>query len=352
MNSGFSRLLNEPVGNTMRVAACADQFLQIDHIEHALANSELCDVWLSDPETLVVGGGSNILFVTERIGKVVSINAADHGFIDEDETVLAFAEAGLGLNDWVRLTAAQGWYGLERLAEIPGTVGAAPIQNVGAYGMQLSDVLDSVELWDRQQKTRLRWTAEECHLGYRNSRFKSEPNRWLVLRVWIRLQKNAPLAWPLFNYPGLAEEAALYARDTGRQPAAFSPLDMAEVVTRVRRQKLPDWRKALPGSLGSFFQNPIVSMQHVSNLKNAWPDMPVYPQDNTSMAKLSAGWLIERAGWRGRSSGPAGVYDRHALVLVNHGGARGEQLLQLAQEIQADVLHKFGVQLQPEPMIL
>ena len=352
MNSGFNRLLNEPVGNTMRVAAFADQFMQINHIEHALANPELREVWLTDPETLVVGGGSNILFVTERIGKVVSIKAADHGFVDEGETVLAFAEAGLGLDDWVRLTAAQGWYGLERLAEIPGTVGAAPIQNVGAYGMQLSDVLDSVELWDRQEQVRLRWTAEECHLSYRNSRFKSEPNRWLVLRVWVRLQKNPPLDWPQFNYPGLAEEAASYIRDAGLQPSEFSPLDMAEVVTRVRRQKLPDWRKPLPGSLGSFFQNPIVSRQHVSTLKNAWPDLPVYPLDNPLMVKLSAGWLIEHTGWRGRSFGPAGVYERHALVLVNHGGAGGEQLLQLAKAIQADVLDKFGVNLQPEPTIL
>lgn len=336
----------------MRVAAFADQFMQINHIEHALANPELREVWLTDPETLVVGGGSNILFVTERIGKVVSIKAADHGFVDEGETVLAFAEAGLGLDDWVRLTAAQGWYGLERLAEIPGTVGAAPIQNVGAYGMQLSDVLDSVELWDRQEQVRLRWTAEECHLSYRNSRFKSEPNRWLVLRVWIRLQKNPPLDWPQFNYPGLAEEAASYIRDAGLQPSEFSPLDMAEVVTRVRRQKLPDWRKPLPGSLGSFFQNPIVSRQHVSTLKNAWPDLPVYPLDNPLMVKLSAGWLIEHTGWRGRSFGPAGVYERHALVLVNHGGAGGEQLLQLAKAIQADVLDKFGVNLQPEPTIL
>lgn len=352
MNSGFSRLLNVPVGNTMRVAVFADQFLQIDHIEQALANPELREAWLSDPGTLVLGGGSNILFVTERIDKVISIKAAEHGFFDEGETVLAFAEAGLGLDDWVRLTASQGWYGLERLAEIPGTVGAAPIQNVGAYGIQLSDVLDCVELWDRQQQIRLHWTAKECQLSYRDSRFKSEPNRWLVLRVWVRLQKNPPLDWPQFNYPGLAEEAVLYAHEQERQPSEFSPLDMAEVVTRVRRQKLPDWRKPLPGSLGSFFQNPIVSRQQASTLKKAWPNLPVYPLDNPAMVKLSAGWLIEHTGWRGRSSGLAGVYDRHALVLVNHGGARGEDLLRLAQAIQVDVLNQFGVQLRPEPTIV
>jgi UDP-N-acetylmuramate dehydrogenase len=351
VNSGFDRLFNEPVNNTMQVAACADRFLQIRNIELALANPELRENWLADAETLVVGGGSNILFVTERIKKVVRIVASDHGFVDEGDTVLAFAEAGLGLDEWVRLIAAQGWYGLERLAEIPGTVGAAPIQNVGAYGMQLSDVLDSVELWDRRQQTQLRWTAEECALNYRNSRFKSEPNRWLVLRVWIRLQKRPPVDWPLFDYPGLAEEAAHYKQEMGRSQSDFSPLDMAEVVTRVRRRKLPNWREGLPGSLGSFFQNPIVPMKDGVALKAAWPDLPVYFLVDPETVKLSAGWLIDRAGWRGQAVGPAGIYDSHALVLVNFGGARGEQLWQLAQAVQADVLDKFGVELLPEPLI-
>ncbi|ACX95891.1 UDP-N-acetylmuramate dehydrogenase [Halothiobacillus neapolitanus] len=352
MNLGFNLRTDEPVGNTMRVDALADQFLQINHIEHALANPELCETWLADTETLVVGGGSNILFVTERIGKVVAIIAAEHGFVDEGETVLAFAEAGLGLDDWVRLTAAQGWYGLERLAEIPGTVGAAPIQNVGAYGMQLSDVLESVEVWDRREQVRLRWKAEQCHLSYRNSRFKSEPNRWLVLRVWVRLHKRPPADWPNFAYPGLVDEAEAYSRTEKKPISALVARDMAEIVTRVRRKKLPDWRQPLPGSLGSFFQNPIVSMQHANMLKTTWPDLPLYALDDYDSVKLSAGWLIEQAGWRGRLFGAAGVYDRHALVLINRGGANGKQILQLAEAIEADVWKHFAVRLKTEPLIV
>lgn len=352
MNSGFKLLNNEPVGNTMRVDACADQFIQIDHIERALANPRLREEWLADPQTLVVGGGSNILFVTERIGKVVGIKAADHGFVDEGETVLAFAEAGLGLDDWVRLTAAQGFYGLERLAEIPGTVGAAPIQNVGAYGMQLSDVLDSVELWDRQKQVALRWSAEQCQLSYRNSRFKLEPNRWLVLRVWVRLHKRPPADWPNLAYPGLADEAEAYLMTKKTPMSALVASDMAEIVTRVRRKKLPDWRQRLPGSLGSFFHNPIVSKQHANKLKANWPDVPLYALDDPDSVKLSAGWLIEQAGWRGRIFGAAGVYDRHALVLINRGGADGKEILQLAEAIESDVWRHFAVQIKTEPMIV
>lgn len=348
----FERLTNEPIGNTMRLTAYADQLVEMEQIEHALTNRRFTETWLADPQTLVMGGGSNILFVRERISKVVRIKAAGHGFIDQGETVLAFAEAGLGLDDWVRLTAARGWYGLERLAEIPGTVGAAPIQNVGAYGMQLSDVLDYVEIWDRQQQKQIRWGADECQLSYRNSRFKAEPNRWLVLRVWVRLHKNPPVDWPLFDYPGLKEEADRYLVEQRKSLPAFAASDMVEIVTRLRRKKLPDWRQPLPGSLGSFFQNPIVAMRHANALKTKLPELPIHPLDDSDLAKLSAGWLIERAGWRGRSIGPAGVYDRHALVLINRGGARGEQLLQLAEAIKADVWNQFAVHLQIEPMIV
>lgn len=352
MSLGFIFSVNEPVGNTMQIAACVDAMMQIDHIEHALANVEVREQWLADPKTLVVGGGSNILFVTERIEKVLSIKAANYGYVDEGDTVLAFAEAGLGLDDWVRMTTAQGLYGLEFLAEIPGTVGAAPIQNVGAYGSQLSDVLDSVEIWDRQQQVRLRWTAEQCQLGYRNSRFKAEPNRWLVLCVWVRLHKKPPIGWPNVAYPGLADEAERYVLTQKKPMSVLVASDMAQIVTQVRRKKLPDWRKPSPGSLGSFFHNPIVSMQHAKLLKARWPELPIHVLDDPQLAKLSAGWLIEQAGWRGCSNGAAGVYDRHALVLINQGGADGKEILQLADAIEEAVWALFAVRLKKEPLIV
>lgn len=347
----FTISCQAPIDNTMRVRVVADQLLEINRIDQSLQDVAVQSSWLADSDALVIGGGSNILFATTQVKKAIRVTASQYGFINRGDDVLAFAEAGLGLDEWVRLVADRNLYGLERLAEIPGTVGAAPIQNVGAYGVQLSDILDSVELWDRQNRLKCRWRAEECHLSYRNSRFKAEPNRWLVLRVWVRLAKTPPPDWPRLDYPGLAEEAERYDQEHHTTPSAYTARDMARIITRVRRAKLPDWRQPLPGSLGSFFHNPVVPLAIGNELKKKWPAMPMYAVDAREQVKLSAGWLIEQAGWRGKKTGAAGVYHRHALVLVNHGEAQGAHILQLAQTIQSDVLEKFGIQLQPEPLI-
>ncbi|HQT43285.1 MAG TPA: UDP-N-acetylmuramate dehydrogenase [Halothiobacillus sp.] len=353
MNPGFHYHPDEAISNTMNVAVRADQHLRISHIQKALADVAVRDRWLADANTLIVGGGSNILFVRERLDKVVQLDASNSGFIDEGDTVLAWAEAGLGLDKWVRWTVKQGWYGLERLAEIPGTVGAAPIQNVGAYGVQLSDVLVRVELWDREQQRRVTWQAAECGFSYRHSRFKAEPTRWLILSVTVRLHKTPPHDWPQLNYPGLHEAALHYLDDVqGTTLAVLTPHDFTQIVTRVRLQKLPDWRQPALGSLGSFFQNPIVANNLAAHLKENWPNLPIYPQHEINQSKLSAGWLIEQAGWRGYTQNHAGIYEKHALVLVNLGGARGIDLWDLAKQVQADVFRKFGVRLMPEPLVI
>ena len=349
--TGYTRTQNVDLVNTMQVPVRARQVLDIHDLSTAFTDPDVQEHWLSDPATLVVGGGSNILFVSDSVNKVVRITAQAYGFEDEGDTVLVHADAGMGLDECVRWTARQGWYGIERLAEIPGTVGAAPIQNVGAYGVQLSDVLESVEVWDRHERKRARWPAADCGLSYRHSRFKEEPDRWLVLRVWLRLAKHRPSDWPPLDYPGVRAAAEEYARNGRTDLSSLTPSDMVEIITRVRRQKLPDWRSRAIGSLGSFFQNPIVERDQADRLLSEWPDMPSYPQEDELLVKLSAGWLIERSGWRGRSEGSAGVYERHALVLVNLGGASGAALWQLAQSVQADVLGKFGVRLKPEPLI-
>lgn len=349
--TGYTRTQNVDIANTMQVPVRARQVLDIHDLWTAFTDPDVQEQWLSDPATLIVGGGSNILFVSDSVKKVVRITAHAYGFEDEGDTVLVHADAGMGLDECVRWTARQGWYGIERLAEIPGTVGAAPIQNVGAYGVQLSDVLESVEVWDRHERKLTRWTAAECGLSYRHSRFKEEPDRWLVLRVWLRLAKHRPSDWPPLDYPGVRAVAEEFAKKGEMDLKSLTPLDLAEIITRVRRQKLPDWRSRAIGSLGSFFQNPIVERSNVDRLLAEWPDMPRYPQEDESLVKLSAGWLIERSGWRGRSEGAAGVYERHALVLVNLGGASGAALWKLAQDVQADVLEKFGVRLKPEPLV-
>lgn len=356
MQLGFDIERDEAIANTMRVSARAARYLRIFDIQAALNHQSVRTEWLADPQTLIVGRGSNILFVRSRVNKVVHLTAARFGSVDEAQTILAWAEGGLGFDDWVRWTANQGWYGLERLAEIPGTVGAAPIQNVGAYGMQLSDVLVSVDVWDRVQQCRSVLPAADCDFGYRQSCFKTEPNRWFILRVTVRLLKTPTADWPQLNYPGLAQAADAFMQEAQRPLDLMTPSDFAQIVTRVRRQKLPDWRESYLGSLGSFFQNPVVINSFASALKQRWPDLPVYPQgmDNAQrgVSKLSAGWLIEQAGWRGFSHNNAGIYAEHALVLVNLGGAQGADLWGLAQRIQADVLKRYGVRLVPEPLII
>lgn len=350
--AGFECSTDASLENTMNLSVRAGQLLRIHTVADALAQPVVRDVWLGDPDALILGGGSNILFVAEWTEKVIELTNDDYGAIDKGDHVLVFADAGVGLDRWVRWTATQGWYGLERLAEIPGTVGAAPIQNVGAYGVQLSDVLDSVALWDRHKQEYVIWSPEECHLSYRHSRFKEEPNRWLILRVWVRLRKRPPEGWPPLGYPGL-QAAAESILDSGcRDMKNLTPSELADIVTKVRLQKLPDWRRGEIGSTGSFFQNPIVTQTEAARLRRLWPAMPTYPIPGADQVKLSAGWLIEQAGWRGKTRGLAGMSAQHALVLVNYGGASGAELWQLAQTVQADVQLRFGVRLEPEPLIL
>lgn len=349
--SGVNRLINTPIPNTLNLPVRARELLRIIDAPSAFSQPWVRNEWLGDPEALVLGGASNILFVRTELDKAISLGMRAYGAIDLGERVRVFADGGVGLDEWVRWSAAQGWYGLERLAEIPGTVGAAPIQNVGAYGVQISDVLDAVALWDRHKQEYVVWRAEECGLSYRHSRFKDEPGRWLVMRIWVILSKHAPRDWPHLGYPGLESAAARYLESVERARHCLTPAELATIVTNVRRQKLPDWRSDAIGSVGSFFQNPIVARELAANLAERWPDMPQYPQDAQERVKLSAGWLIERAGWKGKALGAAGMSAIHALVLVNHGGATGQALWDVAQQVQADVYRQFGVRLEPEPLI-
>ncbi len=239
---------------------------------------------------------------------------------------------------------AQGWPGLENLSLIPGTVGAAPIQNIGAYGLEAGDLLHSVTAWDFEKRAFFQVDRKQCQFGYRDSLFKQEgwhlDGRIAITRVVFRL----PRQWqPNLRYADISQELA------ARQIAQPTAQDLADAVIAIRQRKLPDPAQ-LPNA-GSFFHNPVVSAEFAARLKSDFPTLPCYPQPDGRI-KLAAGWLIEQAGWKGKSIGPVGMYEKQALVLVNHGGARGEDVQRTMAAVQAAVRDRFAVDLTPEPIFL
>lgn len=323
--------------NSFAVPARARRLLLIDHVQ-ALQQARADG--LLDADTLVLGGGSNLLWVTDPQGTVLSLQMADCRIIDDDgQQVRVRAEAGCNWHQLVMWCVDQGLGGLENLALIPGTVGAAPIQNIGAYGVEVGEHIVAVEAFERASGQMQRLCANECGFGYRDSVFKQQPQRWIITAVEFALSRNAT---PRLDYAGLA--------DTLTGIDAPSPRQIADAVIAIRQSKLPD--PAVLGNAGSFFKNPMVSLARAQALQTAHPRMPLYPAPDPALRKLSAAWLIEQCGWKGCRQGDAAVSDRHALVLVNHGNASGAQLLALAREIAADVQARFGVAIEPEPRLI
>jgi UDP-N-acetylmuramate dehydrogenase len=251
------------------------------------------------------------------------------------------AEAGANWDALVERSLMAGWAGLENLALIPGLAGAAPIQNIGAYGAELDEFVQTVTAWDRTTGRSRELTREQCEFGYRDSRFKREVDRWIVTHLQLRLPRRHALR---LDYSGVREEL------TAMGISQIMPRDVAAAVRRIRRRKLPD--PAEIGNAGSFFKNPVVASSRAEALRSAHPGLPLYPTGVAGRSKLSAAWLIEACGWRGRRIGDAGVADGHALVLVNHGSASGQQLLDLARSVAAAVSREFGIELEPEPRIV
>ncbi|MFP4640256.1 MAG: UDP-N-acetylmuramate dehydrogenase [Guyparkeria sp.] len=342
-----------PVENTLRLPARAGrELVMLDTAPSVFSDPEVGQ-WLADPAVQVIGGGSNLVFVAPVVGRAVRVAASRSWMTAKAvSAVKVVVEAGKGLDELVRETAVEGWYGLEALAEIPGTVGAAPVQNVGAYGTEIGERVVWVEAYDRLEGRLRRLSAEECAFGYRSSRFKRETGRWLITRVALSLSRERPDGWPPATYPGVADALADWAARNGREPESITPLEYAEIITRIRRRKLPDWRRGWPGSVGSFFQNPVVSVQRAAELRRRWPAMPQFELCGGDGVKLSAGWLIEQAGWKGQREGNVGVSPEHALVLLHHGGASGEEFWSLARRVRDAVAATFGVTLQAEPRII
>jgi len=251
--------------------------------------------------------------------------------------VIIEAEAGEPWHPFVQHTLAMGLSGLENLSLIPGTVGAAPMQNIGAYGVEIKDVFAGLTALDRQSGELRDFTLEECNFAYRDSLFKQDPGRWLILRVRFTLGRAAPLH---------LEYGPVRQRLTEQGIEHPTASDVSQAICSIRNEKLPD--PAVLGNAGSFFKNPLVPAELAARLKGEHPGLVAYAQAD-GQVKLAAGWLIERAGWKGFRDEDAGVHKLQALVLVNYGGASGLQLLNLAQRIQKDIAERFHVDLEMEP---
>jgi UDP-N-acetylmuramate dehydrogenase len=326
--------------NTMHVAATAPWLLRVSDpqaLPVALAQPQIAELPL-----LVLGHGCNMLFAGDPPGCVLCLENRDIGIL-EHRADHAIVRAGAGL-DWHQLvmwSLQQGLCGLENLALIPGTVGAAPIQNIGAYGAQVGDFIHSVEAYDRTAAQFVRLDAADCAFGYRDSIFKREPERYLIVALELRLPLLPELR---IDYAGIREELTAMQIELPEAP------DVAQAIINIRRRKLPD--PQVLGNAGSFFKNPQVAQAHADELQQRFPGIPVYPSLPDGQVKLSAAWLIEQCGWKGWREGDAGVSAEHALVLVNHGHASGTQLLGLARRIASSVGERFAVRIEPEPRLI
>ena len=298
---------------------------------------------LRESSTLVLGGGSNLLFAGDPPGAVLALETRRIDLVeDQGDAAIVRAEAGVGWHDFVLWTLGHGLAGLENLALIPGTVGAAPIQNIGAYGVEVCEHVHAVEAFDRDSGGFVRLAAADCAFAYRDSLFKHAPHRYVVSAVEFALSRTFQ---PRLGYAGIEDELRAMGVDGAPRAA-----QVAEAVIRIRRRKLPD--PAVVGNAGSFFKNPIVPAVQAEALLAAHPALPVFRAADAGLRKLSAAWLIDQCGWKGHRDGDAGVSATHALVLVNHGAATGVQLLALARRIAQSVQARFGVAIEPEPRII
>jgi len=320
--------------NSFGVEVTARHFAQAtsdDEVRQLLAYAAIEDL-----PALVIGGGSNLLLTQDITALVIRMNSRGIRLLSDDgQRVVVEAEAGETWHPFVQWTLEQGLVGLENLSLIPGTVGAAPMQNIGAYGVEIKDVFAGLTALDRQTGDLRDFSLEDCDFAYRDSYFKRNPGRWVILRVRFALSRTAALH---LDYGPVRQRLAGIEQPTAQ--------DVSDAICSIRREKLPD--PAELGNAGSFFKNPVVSAELAERVREQHPGLVAYPQADGEM-KLAAGWLIEQAGWKGYRDGDAGVHKLQALVLVNYGQASGEQLHELAQKIQDDVLERFGVELEMEP---
>ncbi|HOG23300.1 MAG TPA: UDP-N-acetylmuramate dehydrogenase [Candidatus Omnitrophota bacterium] len=317
-------------------ARTADEILELSR--HPVFRSQ---------EKLVLGSGSNVFFTKNFEGLVIKI-AIPGIEITKRQDGYAIIRAGAGVNwqelvDW---SLQQNFAGLENLSMIPGTVGASPIQNIGAYGIELKDVCEGLEAMDLESGEIREFTSEECRFGYRNSIFKNElRGRYAILAVSLKV---SDLSAPGVTYRPIASYGDLKTKLEAMDPKTLSPRLVSETVSEIRRTKLPN--STLLGNAGSFFKNPVLAEERAKQLIKEHPQVPWF-KDSQGI-KISAGWLIEQCGWKGKRVGNTGCYEKQALVIVNYGAATAKEILAFAYNVQSSVRETFGIELAPEVNII
>ncbi len=330
--------------NTLALPCQAQNFMVLNALGQLPALSALCKKPSNAGPLHILGGGSNLVLPRVLHQPVVHIQLKGIELLESKSHTAPFrirVAAGENWHEWVTFALNQGWYGLENLALIPGSVGAAPVQNIGAYGVEVAQLIESVEIWNLKTEQIETLSAQDCDFAYRNSCFKrATVSNEIIVAVIFALPK---LWQPILDYPDLKPLAERYSND----PESITAHDVYQLVCEVRQRKLPD--PALIPNVGSFFQNPIVTHEQAQALKKEFPYLVSYPQADGSH-KLAAGWLIDQCGWKGRRLGPVGMHANQALVLINPEGGDCDDVLALANVVRQDVHARFGVSLQIEPI--
>lgn len=321
--------------NTFGVEARTRYFFEFTEPEDLETFVQSNESW-KDLQMFVLGGGSNVLFQKNFEGLILHPNIPGIFKVKEDRRNIWF-EVGAGevWDDFVKYCVEFGVGGVENLSLIPGLVGAAPVQNIGAYGQEVSNVIERVKGYDLQQKMPVEFPADSCEFGYRDSLFKRElKNRFIITSVVFRLEK-----FPEFNLKyGQVEEKV-------NELGEVNLKNIRQAIIDIRSSKLPDVTEV--GNAGSFFKNPVVKTEAAEKIRAQFPDLPVYPV-NEETVKLAAGWLIEKAGWKGKREGHVGMHEKQALVLVNYGSATGNEIYEFSEKIMDSVQKKFGIELERE----
>ncbi len=323
--------------NTFGIEAKARYFAAVKDVDQF--STLLSEPLFQQLPKFILGGGSNILLTQDFAGLVIKNDIKGIRLLSEDDQHI-WLEVGAGENwhEFVMYCVAQGYAGIENLSLIPGTVGAAPIQNIGAYGVELRDVFIELNALNLQTRKTQIFTNEECQFAYRDSIFKNtHKNKYAILSVTLRLNKKPTFHVNYGNIQEMLEKMGI---------KEFSIKAVSDAVIAIRRSKLPDPKEL--GNAGSFFKNPIIQMTHFSELQKRFPQAPSFSTENPEAIKVPAGWLIEQCGWKGKRFGDIGVYEKQALIIVNFGNARGKDIQDLAQKIQSSVQHEFGIDLIPE----
>ena len=297
----------------------------------------LHDEYFQECLSLHIGSGSNLLFINDFNGIIVHSRIKGITMAKEtDDTVSLRVGAAVPWDEVVAYAVSKGWGGIENLSFIPGETGAAAVQNIGAYGVEIKDVIETVEAYNQLTFEKHTFTNEECAYAYRYSYFKNEHNDpHIITHVTLRLSKH-PM--PSIQYGGLRDELAKYSEPT--------LANIRKAVITIRQQKLPD--PDVLGNAGSFFMNPIIDKKQFNRLQTIYPSIPSYPTADEGKIKVPAAWLIEQCGFKGKRHGAVGIYEKHALVLVNHGDASGHEIALFAESIRTAVRDRFGIELMPE----